>query len=1140
MRLLVLTTLVSRCAAAPPPATMAEFECAIAQFGAKLAASKIASSAAAAYDAFNVDFLCANVSLSSSAELPDVTRGLAREAARTSVARDAAIASARGSAFTTSFFVATTGDDAGAGTAAAPFATLPRAAAAARAVTPRAVGDVAVYVRAGTYYMGDAPLLLTELDSNVTWLGGWPQDPPGGAPVVLSGARQLSGLSWAPAQDGPAGAFEAHVDIHDARATSWRAAHPSHTGAGPPPLVLSLFVNDERYVRARYPNANPDDGSGPCFSATQRPGEGCAGWSNASIGSTGVQPAPSGVVITGIGPDRGDSPTCGCPQCGNCGSFKYTIYPFPADHPVYNEPLRGLGWQNLSLFSFWASPFARPAGVTVNTAVDKHWAAVNYTHSLEGATVHMFHSGLWGGWSYAVDSVSFPNVSSAVKPERAAEAAPPLPSGLHLWLRADDLAIASGADVTSWPDASGSGSDATAASASGIAPTFNASCFGDMPCVHFNGSSALANMTAAFSSDEMSVFAVMRDTGTLTDYGSGIFFVRGSEVGIGSKVTVAEPQNDDDPAPVGSNVRVMMLDWGGSPADPGHRTLSKPSLLSATFSQSAGISGFVDGCLELSAPPHVASGAGFEVGSRNLEMGRYLVGDVAELLVFERALNLTERNAVDAYLREKWSLPPPPKHCTAAPVGVLTIKFGYGGYQEARGSGINPGQHFYIEGVREELDVPGEWHYDPSAGVLTVFPNGTDLSSATLAVPLVDEIVVINGSQARVDAYATDITFSGFTFTQSRPSFLEMYEVPSGGDWAVHRGGALFVQDAERIQLVDNVFTHTGGNGIFFSNHVVRSTVSDSEFTHLGDSGIVLAGSTISIDGSAPTYPDKTMLARNHLHEWGIYGKQTSCVALQLSSNTTIVDNVCFNGPRAGFNYNDGFGGGNLFKGNMVWNAVRETGDHGPLNSWDRQPYWTFSHVDDGFNDPAGRSFIRAWDLNENNFMLNGYNGVWTFDHDDCSQFVQDSDNFMIWGGCKNYIGSTKNCSDNVILYPGTAGRSAGNRRCQTDDNGVFANQYHASNICATADGAFYSFSDCKTTNLNTTVYRTRNNTLFADAGANFAQTCGENLDFAAWQALGQDAESTTTTTPSVAELIALGAAKVLGPAEIVKKAAGL
>jgi len=102
-----------------------------------------------------------------------------------------------------------------------------------------------------------------------------------------------------------------------------------------------------------------------------------------------------------------------------------------------------------------------------------------------------------------------------------------------------------------------------------------------------------------------------------------------------------------------------------------------------------------------------------------------------------------------------------------------------------------------------------------------------------------------------------------------------------------------------------------------------------------------------------------------------------------------------------------------------------------------KQPYWTKNGVDDGFNDPAGRSFIRAWDQNSNNLMINGYNGVWTFDHDDCSQMVRDENNFMAWGGCKNFLGNHKACSSNVILYPGVGGRSAGDRRCQTDDNGA-------------------------------------------------------------------------------------------------------
>ena len=65
------------------------------------------------------------------------------------------------------------------------------------------------------------------------------------------------------------------------------------------------------------------------------------------------------------------------------------------------------------------------------------------------------------------------------------------------------------------------------------------------------------------------------------------------------------------------------------------------------------------------------------------------------------ALNITQRAAVDSYLAAKWQLPHPPKDCTAPSVQDLLVSFGYGGFQEARGSGINQGQHFYIENIIE-------------------------------------------------------------------------------------------------------------------------------------------------------------------------------------------------------------------------------------------------------------------------------------------------------------------------------------------------------------------------------------------------------------------------------------------------------
>merc|ERR1712232_826128 len=220
-----------------------------------------------------------------------------------------------------------------------------------------------------------------------------------------------------------------------------------------------------------------------------------------------------------------------------------------------------------------------------------------------------------------------------------------------------------------------------------------------------------------------------------------------------------------------------------------------------------------------------------------------------------------------------------------------------------------------------------------------------------------------------------------------------------------------------------------------------------------------------------------------------------------------------------GINFNDGFGGGNLMRANLLFNHVRETGDHGPFNSWDRQPYLTRNGVNDGF--PAsvklnldGVSIVKSQCHIEQNFIIDGYNGVWTIDHDDGSQYYNDTSNFLVFGGCKNYRGHSKSCDHNLIAYPGISERSSGARRCQTDDNGIFADQYFHGNDCITGDGEAYTFKKCNPKSLGTTVYETANNSFYAPSGA-FVENCGSGLDLEQWQALGQDLGSSAHSLPS-------------------------
>ena len=83
-------------------------------------------------------------------------------------------------------------------------------------------------------------------------------------------------------------------------------------------------------------------------------------------------------------------------------------------------------------------------------------------------------------------------------------------------------------------------------------------------------------------------------------------------------------------------------------------------------------------------------------------------------------------------------------------------------------------------------------------------------------------------------------------------------------------------------------------------------------------------------DGRGGEQPRGTLVSRNLVREIGIWQKQSSFYFQAVAAQTTLRGNVHFNGPRAGINLNDGFGGGDVLEGNLIANCVRESGDHGP------------------------------------------------------------------------------------------------------------------------------------------------------------------------------------------------------------------
>ena len=103
-------------------------------------------------------------------------------------------------------------------------------------------------------------------------------------------------------------------------------------------------------------------------------------------------------------------------------------------------------------------------------------------------------------------------------------------------------------------------------------------------------------------------------------------------------------------------------------------------------------------------------------------------------------------------------------------------------------------------------------------------------------------------------------------------------------------------------------------------------------------------------------------------------------------------------------NFNDGMGGGDEMRGNLIANCVRESGYHGPFNSWDRVPYITTIATGKPSVVPAYRTITR-------NFIISTYSSQEAIDTDDGSSYYNTHDNFFVYAanGLKSDFGGQHN-----------------------------------------------------------------------------------------------------------------------------------
>jgi len=225
------------------------------------------------------------------------------------------------------------------------------------------------------------------------------------------------------------------------------------------------------------------------------------------------------------------------------------------------------------------------------------------------------------------------------------------------------------------------------------------------------------------------------------------------------------------------------------------------------------------------------------------------------------------------------------------------------------------------------------------------------------------------------------------------------------------------------------------------------------------------------------------------------------------TAQSLLKGNVHFNGPRAGINVNDGMGGGDEITENLLLNTCRESGDHGPFNSWDRAPYIT----NIGLHAPNASVFPAFRNIHHN-FMIANYNSQEAIDNDDGSSFYKTHHNFFVYdgNGLKSDFGGHDNWHENNIYAYGGSAFGLGN------------NLRFVNNTCVlrSADRAVYH-SDC---NLPSGM-QVSGNAVYIPGG-NISVCGGVPLD--EWVKEGHDKGSSMHPMPTDEALIAM-ARKLIG-----------
>jgi regulation of enolase protein 1 (concanavalin A-like superfamily) len=220
---------------------------------------------------------------------------------------------------------------------------------------------------------------------------------------------------------------------------------------------------------------------------------------------------------------------------------------------------------------------------------------------------------------------------------------------------------------------------------------------------------------------------------------------------------------------------------------------------------------------------------------------------------------------------------------------------------------------YYVENVKELLDVPGEWFYDKKKQEISYIPADgiIDPNDINISVPQINQLIQVKGNETKP---VRNLRFYGLTLEGAKENFRDYphYYDPTPGCVAVTW------EYAQECEFAQSELRACSGVGMNIGLGCYKTQIFENHFNGLGQGALGVKGTHDIKNGENIQITRETLITRNVFSECGMEGGITLWASGTLY--TTISHNYF---TKTGRPYTLVVGGGGL-EGNISGNYLIE------------------------------------------------------------------------------------------------------------------------------------------------------------------------------------------------------------------------